>query len=241
MNVLLLGGTGGIGKLALQRLLEQGHTVTAMVRHTTDLPVHEQLERVQTTLLDCSETWLEERLGKVDAVISCLGHRPTFSGLFGNPRRLVHDSLNRVLRVLARQPRRPVKIILLGSSGCVNSLRKERLPAPDRLVLTLIRHLVPPHADSEQAAELLASQRRHNPFLEWVVVRPDSLINAENASPYEARVSPVRSPIFNSGESSRINVAHFMVALLSDASLWAQWRHEMPVLYNTSPVADSSN
>lgn len=234
MKVLLLGGTGGVGKLALLRLLEQGHTVTAMVRRTTDLPVHERLEPVQTTLLECSEAWLEERLGRVDAVISCLGHRPTFSGLYGHPRRLVHDSLNRVLQVQARQPRRPVKVILLGSSGCVNSLRKERLSAPDRLVLTLIRHLVPPHADNEQAAGLLVNQRLHNPDLEWVIIRPDSLTNADDSSPYETRVSPTRSPIFNSGESSRINVAHFMEALLSDASLWARWRHEMPVLYNTS-------
>lgn len=234
MHVLLLGGTGGVGRLALSRLLEQGHSVIALVRSTTDLPVHQRLEIVQTTVLECDDPWLADCLGKVDAVVSCLGHRPTFSGLYGHPRRLVHDSLNRVLQALAAQPRHLVKVILLGSSGCPNSLQKEQLSIPDRLVLTLVRHLVPPHADNEQAARLLANQRRHNTNLEWVVVRPDSLTNAESMAPYDTVASPTRSPIFNPGQSSRHNVAHFMEALLSDASLWARWRHQMPVLYNTS-------
>ena len=39
--------------------------------------------------------------------------------------------------------------------------------------------------------------------IEWVAVRPDSLVDEEAVSKYEVYPSPIRSAIFNPGKTSR--------------------------------------
>ncbi len=71
-----------------------------------------------------------------------------------------------------------------------------------------------------------------NPNIEWVVVRPDTLINEEFTSKYSLHASPIRSAIFNPGKTSRINVGHFMARLIVNDELWNKWKGQMPVIYN---------
>ena len=73
---------------------------------------------------------------------------------------------------------------------------------------------------------------RLNVPIEWVAVRPDGLINENDVTEYEVYPSPIRSAIFNAGKVSRINVAHFMSALLNDENLWNKWKGQMPVIYS---------
>jgi hypothetical protein len=99
----------------------------------------------------------------------------------------------------------------------------------------LIRHLLPPHADNEIAAAYLQSNFGLNQkVIEWAAVRPDSLINEESVTEYNVHSSPTRSAIFDSGKTSRINVAYFMSQLIIDDATWQRWKHQMPVVYNTS-------
>jgi len=70
-------------------------------------------------------------------------------------------------------------------------------------------------------------------YIEWVAVRPDSLTNQINTTPYDVHPSPIRDPIFNSGKTSRINVAHFIVALITQPQIWQRWRGDLPVIYNS--------
>ena len=65
-------------------------------------------------------------------------------------------------------------------------------------------------------------------------MRPDGLINSESVTDYELHPSPIRSPIFNAGRTSRINVAHFMARLITGDDLWSVWRGQMPVIYNSA-------
>ena len=44
--------------------------------------------------------------------------------------------------------------------------------------------------------------------------------------------SPTRCAIFNAGKTSRINVGHFMAALITDDNTWNLWKGQMPVIYN---------
>ena len=68
--------------------------------------------------------------------------------------------------------------------------------------------------------------------LEWVAVRPDTLINKRIITSYDICDSPVRSPIFDAGKTSRINVAHFISELLCNDDVWQKWKFKTPVLYN---------
>jgi hypothetical protein len=97
----------------------------------------------------------------------------------------------------------------------------------------LIRLLVPPHADNEQAADYLRTEiGDHDPAIEWVAVRPDTLTDETAVTDYDVHPSPVRSAIFNPGKTSRINVAHFMADLITGDATWERWKGQMPVLYN---------
>ena len=92
---------------------------------------------------------------------------------------------------------------------------------------------MPPHADNEQAADFLRLTigQRH-PAVEWAVVRPDTLLNLAEVTPYDIHKSPTRSAIFDPGKTSRINVAHFMAELIANDDLWQTWQGQMPVIYN---------
>ena len=82
---------------------------------------------------------------------------------------------------------------------------------------------------SERTNECNIGQK--NKFVEWCSVRPDSLIN-EGVSTYEITESP-STGLFNGQPTARSNVAHFMVRLIEDGSLWTSWRFRMPVIMNS--------
>ena len=101
------------------------------------------------------------------------------------------------------------------------------------LIIWLLRLLVPPHIDNEEAADYLRTKIGQNDnTIKWVVVRPSSLIDEEDVSEYKTHSSPTRSAIFNDGKVSRVNVAAFMNKLIADQNLWEKWKGQMPVIYN---------
>lgn len=102
-----------------------------------------------------------------------------------------------------------------------------------KIVIGLLRVLLPPHSDNENAADYLrVNIGQKNSWIEWTVVRPDNLINDDNVTGYSLHSSPTRSAIFDPGKTSRINVAHFMTQLILDDNLWNKWKGQMPVIYN---------
>jgi hypothetical protein len=99
----------------------------------------------------------------------------------------------------------------------------------------LLRLLLPPHWDNEKAADYLRiNVGKNDPMIEWVVVRPDGLIDQIKATNYKVFNSPTRSAIFDAGTTSRINVAHFMAKLINTENTWNIGRGKMPVIYNAA-------
>ena len=104
----------------------------------------------------------------------------------------------------------------------------------DQVVSATIQEDVDVLGMSFLAGDHLVNGVGESSFIEWVAVRPDGLFDEVHESEYEIRESPIRSPIFDSGKSSRINVSHFMVELLANDALWQKWKYHTPVLYNKS-------
>jgi hypothetical protein len=123
-----------------------------------------------------------------------------------------------------------VRFALMSTAGIGNRDLAESSSLAERGVMSLIRRVLPPHADNEGAAEVLRTTAAAS--LEWVVVRPDTLTNAPDLTAYEVHPSPTRSALFNPGQTSRSNVAHFMADLITEDALWGRWRGQMPVIYN---------
>ena len=220
----------------MNQLLEKGHEVRAFARNitkfSTEIITHKKFDVIGTSVLDMSEEELENHTKGCDAIVSTLGHNLSFKGMFGNPRQLVTDSIKKLCKVSENTKNKPVKIILMNTVGCKNEDLKEKVSFFENCVFFLLRYLIPPHSDNENAANYLRTligQNHSN--IQWAVVRPDSLINEEEISPYTTHLSPIHT-LFKPGKTSRINVAHFISELASNNEIWSEWKGKMPVIYN---------
>ena len=233
-----MGATGATGQLVVAPLLDREQHVVAVVRSPQHLPDsltnHSNLTVIKASIADLTKEEIGEYVGDCSAVVSCLGHRMTFKGIFGKPRRLVTDATRRVCEAIqANGNSTATKFILMNTSGNHQRGVDHSVSLAERCVTGLLRIAVPPHADNEDAAHYLSSTIGQNDsFVEWSAVRPDGLITHPDVTDYELHHSPTRSAIFNAGKTSRINVAHFMARLVTDPELWKEWRGKMPVIYN---------
>lgn len=238
MTILVVGATGATGKLLVRQLLDRGEAVRAVVRSAEGLPEalrsHERCEVVQANLLELSDAELAALVRGSDAVASCLGHTLSFRGVFGRPWRLVAEATRRLCAAAQVGERdAPLRFVLMSSTGVRNRDLNEEISLAQKCVIALLRLLLPPHADNEQAAEVL--RRGYGPEgsgVDWAVVRPDGLTDEAEVTGYELHPSPTRSAIFDAGKTSRINVAHFMAELLTEEDVFRRWQGRMPVIYN---------
>lgn len=240
MTTLVVGASGATGRLLVEQLLAQGEKVKIIVRSIDKLPEelkqNEQLSITESNLLAMSDVELKAHVQGCRAVVSCLGHNLSFNGMFCHPRRLVTDAVQRLCQAIeATAPDARVKFILMNTTGNQNPQAGEKVSLSQTLVVGLIRLLLPPHADNEDAADYLQSRFGGNQtMIEWVAVRPDTLTNDIAVTEYNAYASPIRSAIFNAGKTSRINVAHFMSQLVINNCTWNKWKSQMPVIYNNT-------
>ncbi len=237
-KVLVIGASGATGKLLVQQLLQQEINVVAIVRtastFTQTNDVQSNLDIIRANISDMSENELASHLEDCDAVFSCLGHNLTFKGIFGKPRLLVTDTIEKISRTLESiNADKKVKIILMNTTGNSNRDIPEQPPLSQRYVISLLRLLLPPHVDNEKAADFLRLHvGQSHKSIEWVAVRPDGLTDEENVTEYDIHSSPTRNAIFDAGQTSRINVANFMSNLVVNSDLWNTWKGKMPVIYN---------
>ncbi len=238
MTTLVVGATGATGRLLVNQLLDRGVHVTAIVRSPEKLPGtvsnHPNLSVVRATVLDLSEADLIHHVSGCDAVASCLGHTLNLKGIYGHPRRLVTDTLRRLCSAVnAAKPVKPVRVVLMNTTGNSNRDIPEKRSFGEKLVIGMVRLLLPPQVDNEEAADhLRTTVGRNDAVIQWAVVRPDGLIDRNEVSEYDVYPSPIRSPIFDAGSTSRINVAHFMADLITDDRVWERWKGRMPVVYD---------
>ena len=241
MTVLVVGASGATGQLLVRQLLDRGLDVRAIVRSPEALPddlrTYRGLSLIQAAILDLGEGDLVRHVSGCSALASCLGHNLNFRGIYGQPRRLVSDATRRLCDAIkANGSERAVKFVLMNTAGNSNRDIPERVSLPQQCVIQILRLLLPPHADNEKAADYLRTRVGQNDAaIEWAAVRPDTLTDESEVSEYEVFPSPVRSALFNSGRTSRVNVAHFMAQLITDEDTWNAWRGKMPVIYNREP------
>ena len=238
MTTLVVGASGATGKQLVEQLLKMGQKVKVIVRPTGKIPDtwknNDKISIIKASILEISVDEMTNYLNDCQSVASCLGHNLTLKGIFGKPRKLVTDAV-RLLCIAIKNnlPEKPVKFVLMNTTGNRNRDLNEPVSVGEKLVMGLIRLLVPPHSDNEKAANFFRVKiGQNNKLIEWVVVRPDTLINEDNVTEYELYAYPTRSALFNPGKTSRINVGNFMAKLIAENDLWNKWKGQMPVIYN---------
>jgi putative NADH-flavin reductase len=237
MRVLILGATGATGSLVVRQLINKNVVVKAVIRSGSnkldDLLNGDYLETIVGNISEFNLLKYIELINDCDSVVCCLGHNINFKGIFGKPRMLVSDSIKNICKAIEKSNKDKIKIILMNTTANMNIKLNENYSRKDRIVLSLLKILLPPHKDNVEAADYLSNIiGENNSKIEWIAVRPDTLINEENVSEYYIVESPKRSPVFDAGKTSRINAAHFMIELLLDENLWEKWKFKTPVIYN---------
>jgi uncharacterized protein YbjT (DUF2867 family) len=231
-QVLLLGGTGRTGGRVLSELLGRGVPVRAIVRTAArvreDAAGHPDLTVIEADLVTMSDADLRRHMSDCTAVVSCLGHTLSLSGIFGPPRDLVARTAERVCAAAEElRPDGPARFVLM-TSVSVNRPRRadSRRGVGERAYMRAIRGLVPPARDNQRAADVLAGGSC--PSLEWVVVRPDSLVDGDRTE-YHVHEGIVAS-LFQPDTSRFVDIAHFIADLVADQAVWRRWRGGMPVI-----------
>ena len=238
MTTLVVGASGATGKMLVAQLLNLGQNVRVIVRSSSKIPDtwdnNDKVSIIKGNISDISVEEMAKHTKGCQGIASCLGHNLTLTGIFGKPGKLVTDAVELLYAAIKKNsPDRPVRFVLMNTAGNRNRDLDEPVSVGQNLVMSLIRLLVPPQSDNEKAADFLRlSVGRTNPSIEWVAVRPDTLIDQDTVTEYALYVSPTRSALFNPGKTSRVNVAHFMAKLMAETDLWDQWKGQMPVIYN---------
>jgi nucleoside-diphosphate-sugar epimerase len=238
MTTLVVGASGATGRLLVEQLRNRGGDVRVIVRSPDKLPEALRSDASVTvigaSLLELSDVELSQYVSGCGAVASCLGHNLSLKGIYGQPRRLVTDATRRLCdAVKTNKPEGPTKFVLMNTAGNINRDLHEPVSFAQRLVVGILRLLLPPQVDNEKAADYLRTEiGQHDEAIEWAAVRPDTLIDEGQVTDYEVHASPTRSAIFDPGSTSRINVAHFMAELITNEDTWSKWKGQMPVIYN---------
>ena len=238
MTTLVVGASGATGKHLVKHLLDKGHSVKVIVRSSAKISDawknHKDLQIIEANVLEISEDEMAEHLKDCEAAASCLGHNMNWKGLFGEPRRLVTDAVRLIYNAIKKnEPNSPTKFVLMNTTGYVNNELNEPNSLIQKIVIWLLRLLLPPHVDNEKAAGFLWTNIGQNDrFMEWVSLRPYGLIDKDNISEYEVYASPSKPAVFDSKKARRINVGHFMAELIIKNDLWDKWKGQMPVIFD---------
>ena len=197
---------------------------------------------IETNFLETSAEQLQQYLDGVSAVVSCLGHTINFQGLYGAPRDLCTASVQRIHEAVEKRYSATgsrCKFILMNTVGVADPSCDNKRTWGDILLLRTLRYTLPPHRDNENTADYLRNHaQRDSTHLDWVIVRPDSLIDKDYVTDYDVMPSPITT-IVSGRDTSRINVANFMVELIDNPENWNQWKFRMPVISDS--IKDQSD
>jgi len=238
MTTLVVGASGATGKQLVEQLLNMGQKVKVIVRRTSKIPDtwcnNDKISIIKANISDIRVDEMINYLIDCQSIASCLGHNLTLKGIFGKPRRLVTNAVRLLCNAIQKNSsEKPIKFVLMNTTANRNRDLNEPISVGQKLVMGLIRLLVPPQSDNEKAANFLRVDiGQNNKLIEWVAVRPDTLINEDIVTEYEIYASPTRSALFNPGKTSRINVGNFMAKLIVENDLWNKWKGQMSVIYN---------
>ncbi|XP_034727604.1 flavin reductase (NADPH)-like isoform X1 [Etheostoma cragini] len=207
MKIAVLGATGQTGQYLVNQALQQGHTVTAIVRNPGKLSLHhDNLKMVEADIFSADS--LKTHFKGQDVIMSCLGFPVSFfSAVTGYTL-----SMNSVISAMRESG---VNRIITMSSWFTEPNSGGQTPYFIRfLLLPMIRGVLNNMHEMEKLLE-------KSEDINWTVVRPPGLKNlpasAQEFLTHEGYFVP------NSGGNSmgRGDVARFMLSLLN-SNAWVK-------------------
>ena len=203
-TILVIGASRGIGLETVKALLRAGHSVRALARSASNIPIHDaNLDNVSGDALD--RDTIRNALQDVDVVIQTLGvdfaPRLIFEGtsLFSQSTRVLVDAMK------AAGVKRLVSVTGLGAGES----RGHGGLLYDAVVFPLLLKRV--YDDKDVQEWIIRSSG-----LDWTIVRPGLLTNRPATGRYRVLTA---SKDWRFGAISRTDVADFLVRQIDDRAL----------------------
>lgn len=202
MRLYIIGGTGKTGRELIKQSLEQGHSVTALVRNPGRLKIdHPKLSAVKGNVLDLKS--FDHTIDNHDAVLSALGHKR-----FIIKTNILSEGTKNIIHAMEKGN---VKRFICITSLGINDSRF-------RLGLYYTLFTIPfillfYFLDKAKQEKIIFKSG-----LDWTIVRPGQLTNGKKRTNYK-HGSDAGNYILTK-MISRASVAHFMLSQLSDTSYY---------------------
>lgn len=200
MKLLIIGGTGGTGKELIKQALEQGHSLTALVRNPEKIKTaHPNLSLIKGNVLDPDK--VQEAVTGQDAVLSALGHKRFFIKT-----RILSEGTKNIIDAMEKQ--NVMRFICITSLGINDSRFKLGLYYTLFVIPVIVFFYF---WDKSKQEKLIQSSS-----LDWTIVRPGQLFDGKKRGMYKHGTN-VGNYILTK-LISRADVAHFILSQLSDTS-----------------------
>ncbi|REB07995.1 NAD-dependent epimerase/dehydratase family protein [Sporosarcina sp. BI001-red] len=195
MRISLFGGTGRVGSLLLQRLLDGGHRVTALARNPEMLPIHPNLTVIQGDAKE--QPAIATTILGSEAVVSALGTDKTTT---------LSDAIPHIIEAMRDENIK--RILTIGTAGILQSridtkqLRYEAGDSNRKLTTAAEEH----HA---------AYRALSDSNLDWTIVCPTYLPDGETTGIYRTEDNwlPLDGKQISTGDT-----AHFAELELFDCN-----------------------
>ena len=193
LQILVVGGTKGVGLETVKLALARGHEVTAMSRSPQKMTYsHKRLTKLRGDILDFNS--LDKAVSGKDAVVIAIGAGPT-----RKPVTVFSEGTANTLKSMSNQKvRRMVAVTGIGAGDS----RGHGGFFYDKILQPLLLSTI--YQDKDIAEKLIAQSTS-----QWTIVRPGFLTDETSATNY--RVIEDMSGI-TSGDISRSDVAHFILS-----------------------------
>ncbi|MGF1728387.1 NAD(P)-dependent oxidoreductase [Photobacterium kasasachensis] len=197
-KLLILGGSGAIGRKVTDYALQRGYQVTLVVRNKNSIGPQESVKIIEGNVLD--NAILEQAIQGQDAVISCLGikrknGKNPWSSLV-SPKNFAEQATQKVLNLMEKYQ---VKRLITVSSAGVGDSKKHMSFAMNSLIQ--ISNVKLSFADLDKMEQAMQSST-----LDTLAVRPVSLTDSEQVQP-----TGIVNKFKMSSTISRASVASWMI------------------------------
>lgn len=193
MKLLILGATGGTGRLLVEQALAAGHEVTALVRDPDKASLGDKVELVKGRATEAGAV-AGVAAGK-DAVLSTLGPRTGKDPVCADAARAVVDAMKQ---------HGVKRVVWLSASGVGDSAPQLRRASFvfGRIIMPLfLKH---PYANHARAEETLRASG-----LDWTILRPVQLVDRPTGA--KPAALPIGDAIPPRLKIARADVAAFML------------------------------
>ncbi|MBI9049684.1 MAG: NAD(P)H-binding protein [Anaerolineaceae bacterium] len=197
MKILLIGASGAIGSRILNEAVSRGHHVTAVSRHTENVPAGEHVTVVQADASD--EKIMPELLIGQDALVSSISPRG------GNTPESYLETIKAIIKA-AKRSNVPYSLVVGGLSSLI---------APDgKRILDHMKDVVPPGLVQEITIVAEARKLIEQSDINWTFFCPGGMIEpGERTGIFKIGGEQAT---FNFGDNTKISMEDFAVAAVDE-------------------------